>query len=663
MRNKILSVFFFCSVILSFSAIATKLDLPTQRIGKTEFYIYKVTTKETIYGIAKKLKVSKDDILKYNPSAVDGLKANQTLFFPVNEFVEPVNDSSKERQNEFHHLVERGETLYGLSKLYNISQDEIIKANPEIADGVKAGFVLIIPQKSKEIASVTSDEKEQSALVFHTIKKGDTLYNLSQKYNTTIDNILALNPGVSPTSFKIDEVIRIQPDVVIPIPQKIPVTEFYSHKLSKNETFYSIAKNYGITEQELRQANPGITELKKNQFIYIPKTAKPLEVVNVEEKEKVSPTKIKEIYDSVHTINKKQSIDIALLLPYMLNTSKPDKQANLYTEFYKGFLLAVDSVRKSTDKKINIYTYDTENSMAKLGSILSKPELKTVDLIFCPENAQQIDTIALFAKKYDINLINTFSIKNESYSDNPHFFQVNVPHSYMYAKVMDWYDNKFGDRDIIFLSQTDSPSDEKEMINEFKKYLAEHKNIKSHNVEFKGTLQISVLDSIMQPNKKYAVIPTSGTKNMIAKICGALKKVKSEKSDVNFVLLGYPEWSTYLADYKETFQKLDTYIYSRFFANINDSNYKDFESKYKYWYNDNMILAAPQFGLLGFDSGMYFLNAVANNDNDFNHAQNIHHGIQNDFNFERVSNWSGFINKSLYFVHFTPYSTIEKISQ
>ncbi|MEG1765678.1 MAG: LysM peptidoglycan-binding domain-containing protein [Muribaculaceae bacterium] len=665
MNNRFFLVTIFGCALLGISAIAAQFDLPVQRIGNTDFYIYKVTSKETIYGISKKLDISKDDILKYNPSAIDGLKNNQTLFFPVNEFKKPiVKEISEERPTEFHHVVDPGETLYGLSKLYNISQDDIIKANPIAIDGVKIGQVLIIPQKS----TLAKSDNANKNIVFHTIKKGDTLYNISKKYNTTLESLLSLNPGISPESFKIDDVIKIQPDIAKaapPVAVQTPVTEFYAYRISKDDTYYSIAKKHGVSVEEIMQANPHLDKLKKNEYIYIPKISESnighQDIVSKEVGKEILQIKVKEIYDSIHPVEKKQSIDVALLLPYMLNSSKQDKQANLYIEFYKGFLIAVDSVRKAENKKINIYTYDTENSLDKVISIISKPELKKMDLIFVPDDTQQIDTIAQFAKKNKINLINSFSIKNEGYTDNEHFFQVNIPHSQMFADVIREFKNKFGDREIIFLTNSSVTEEEKDLTKEMKKYIAEHKNIIFHDIKFNGKLQLSDIENILQANSKYVIVPTTGSKRMVSKINGTLKALKTDRTDIDFVLLGYPEWSTYLNDYTETFQKIDTYIYSRFFANPTDTNFKDFENKFKNWYGNNMILAAPQFGLLGFDCGMYFLNAVSENGNDFNKAHGEYHGIQNDFDFERLSNWSGFINKSLYFVHFTPYYTIEKI--
>ena len=72
-----------------------------------------------------------------------------------------------------------------------------------------------------------------------------------------------------------------------------------------------------------------------------------------------------------------------------------------------------------------------------------------------------------------------------------------------------------------------------------------------------------------------------------------------------------------------------------------------------------MIYAAPKFGLLGYDTGCYFLSLFMNGkdyNNNFNYT-----GLQNSFDFDRVSNWSGFINKSVYFIHFTVFNTIETI--
>lgn len=652
MRYKFLLAPIVSLIICSVSVAA--LNLPTQQIGNKNYYIYKVGSKETIYGISKKLNIPKDDIIKYNPSVAEGLKADQTLFFPVEDFGN-AEEAATNSNEKFHHIVQRGETLYGLSKLYNIAQEDIIQANPDASDGIKSGQVLVIPQKKDTVESNTGNKN----IIYHTIQKGETLYRLSLKYNTTIENILSLNPGLSPSSYKANEVIKILPDIANSGNTNKPSVEFIAHNVSKKESFESIAKKYGVTSKELKQTNPEVKKPKKGNVIYVPKVNKASTVDTIVNEMKVT-AQINEIYDSIHQAQDTE-IDIALLLPFMLKDPKPDKQAQLYTEFYQGFLMAVDSIRKTEKKKINIHAFDTEGLMTTVSGILSKPEMKNMDMIFTPDDVVQINEISKFAKENNINVINTFSIKNDGYTDNEHFFQVNVPHSYMYAEVVHEFEKLFPGREIIFLSQSDSDDEEKDFVKEIKDYI-KSKDIKSHDVTFSEILQLSDIDSVLTPATEYVIVPISGSRNLLSKITTGLKKLKVERPDVDFVLFGYPEWTTY-TDYNDTFQQLNTYLYTRFYANPSDEELTDFEARFRYWYGSGMIDAAPRFGLLGFDTGMYFLKALGSNNNDFNKTKFEYNGIQNDFKFDRVSNWSGFINKSIYFIHFTPYLTIERVSR
>ena len=74
---------------------------------------------------------------------------------------------------------------------------------------------------------------------------------------------------------------------------------------------------------------------------------------------------------------------------------------------------------------------------------------------------------------------------------------------------------------------------------------------------------------------------------------------------------------------------------------------------------EKTLNAAPVFGLLGYDTGMYFIDAMCDAKNDISKIDNNYDGIQSHFNFERTSNWSGYINKSVYIIHYTPSNDIE----
>ncbi len=669
-------------IIILFTILSFTLELnaqintlPKRTIGGSEFYYYKVKAKETIYGISKKFNITKEDMIKYNPSLVDGLKKDYILLFPASAFPTiPTKDEDNNIEVEnFTHVVAKGETLYGLSKTYNVSQEAIIELNPSAERGLKSGQTLIIPQpKSKEndnnnTASITdnytdSTKKERqeaptSEFVFHTIQKGETLFGLSKKYDTTIEKILELNPGISPSNFKTGEVVKVSPNSLKPELKEATVTEMIPYVAQKGDNFKSIAEANDIAEEDLIAANPNMSKVKKGKTVQLPLEKKdsililPHEGTTTELQDNESE-RIKEIYDSVHDINSDNEINIALLLPYMLNKAQQSKQARLYTEFYKGFLMAIDDVSSNCGKKINIFTYDTEDSDAKLKAILDKEELKSMDMIFASEEISQIEEIGRFCKENKVYMINSFSLKTESYNENPFMFQVNIPQSFMHADVYDWFDSKFADYEVVFIHKKGTTK--KDFANDLIAHVTQKNSAQMHQIEYNSTLVTDVFKQMLEPGKKYLLVPTSGTKAVMSQIAPAIKRIKADSIGVETAVLGYPEWVTYMEDWKESFHEIDTYIYSRFFVNPQDDKVERFEKKYEQWYGENMMNAVPRFGFLGYDTGMYFLKSLCNNGKDFNKTEIKYDGLQTNFKFERISNWSGFVNKSVYFIHFMP---------
>ena len=115
-------------------------------------------------------------------------------------------------------------------------------------------------------------------------------------------------------------------------------------------------------------------------------------------------------------------------------SQKEDARSALYLEYYQGFLLAVDSLKKR-GTSINVYAYDTEGKSSTLDNILSKPEMKSIDLIIGPADNNLIQKTAEFALKNEINMVNAFSLKNDEANHNAHVLQTNIPHSYLYLPI------------------------------------------------------------------------------------------------------------------------------------------------------------------------------------------------------------------------------------
>ncbi|MGV2503514.1 LysM peptidoglycan-binding domain-containing protein [Priestia megaterium] len=94
-------------------------------------------------------------------------------------------------------------------------------------------------------------------VTFYTIQSGDTFYSTAKKYNITVQQLQDANPGVDPTKLQIGQQIVL------------PVT---TYTVQAGDTFYSIAKKYSMTVQQLQDANPGVdpTNLQLGQQIIIP---------------------------------------------------------------------------------------------------------------------------------------------------------------------------------------------------------------------------------------------------------------------------------------------------------------------------------------------------------------------------------------------------------
>ena len=100
----------------------------------------------------------------------------------------------------FMHTVTKGQSLYSISAMYNVSISDIVKLNPGSNAGIKVGQALKIPQTNTE-----------NNVVFHTIQAGETLYKLSVKHGVSVERICRANPGLSVKNFRVGQVIAIPP--------------------------------------------------------------------------------------------------------------------------------------------------------------------------------------------------------------------------------------------------------------------------------------------------------------------------------------------------------------------------------------------------------------------------------------------------------------------
>ena len=557
----------------------------------------------------------------------------------------------------FLHTVTKGQSLYSISSMYNVTIDDIVRLNPGSDKQIREGAALKIPQ-----ATTTNSDKP----VFHTIQAGETLYRLSVKYNVTTQAICEANPGLSSENFRSGQVIIIPVQSASKTEKETPKATAKEettvkmndwkdmHKVERKETIFSISREYGITEEELIAANPELKngKLKRGTFLFIPYGKNEQKTQQTESKPTVQELTNEEIFSRFEDSKKEiKTIKAAVLLPFMAGTSANMDEQIRMVEYYEGFLMAVDSLKKE-GVSVDLYTYDTKGKEAPLNNILAKKEMKNMDIIFGPARSQDIDALATFADKNNIRLVIPFAPKVDQVFKNPHIYQVNTPQSYLYSEVYEHFNRKFSGCNVIFLNASNGDREKDEFIKGMKTGLKE--NGISYR-DFTMTDNFYDITTVMDTLKNNIFIPTSGKSTALVKILPQLTQIRRERPGYSMNLFGYPEWQTYTNDYLASFYEIDTYFYSSFYTNNLFPAAVNFTHAYRRWYSKDMANIYPKYGMLGYDTGYFFLKGLSKYGNKMEENLGSIHvtPIQTGFKFERVNNWGGFINRKVFFVHFS----------
>ena len=554
---------------------------------------------------------------------------------------------AQENQSYFLHTIEKGQSLYSISKMYNVTTSDIIHLNPGCDEKIYAGQTIKIP-KGKE---------SQKGETFHTIQAGETLYKLTTMYNISAKDICEANPGLSAENFRIGQVILIpqkEKEQVVTAQKPTEQSNIQGpvvprckemHKVKRKETIFSVSREYGISEEELIAANPELKKgMKKGQLLCIPyPVATTTQPTQKEDPYAIPPSNSELFRESKETPKKMSTIKAALILPF-----QEDKRM---VEYYEGFLMAVDSLKR-TGTSIDLYVYDCGKDVSTLNTILAKNEMKNMNVIFGPMHQQQIKPLSTFAEKNDIRLVIPFSSKGEEVFNNPAIYQINTPQSYLYSEVYEHFTRQFPNAHVIFIEPTSEDKEKAEFISGMKQEL------KSKGMSMKTVNENATKDMLKEAlrfDKDNIFIPTSGKNVMLIKILPQLILLVRDTPEQNIHLFGYPEWQTYTRDHLESFFELDTYFYSSFYTNTLFPAAIQFTNNYHKWYSKDLVSKFPSYGMLGFDTGFFFLKGLSRYGSELENnlpKMNLT-PIQTGFKFERVNNWGGFINKKVFFIHFT----------
>ncbi|MCV9930769.1 LysM peptidoglycan-binding domain-containing protein [Flavobacterium sp. LS1R47] len=382
---------------------------------------------ETINQIAQKYKVTPYDIYKLNPDAQRGLKLDSVLLIPNNsgkatssEKAATTTVTPKKSNSAITHEVVAKETLFGIEKKYNISDEALKKANPFLEkDGLQIGQTLVIPSGNNSAKGTTKDSKtipatklvpaKQDQYVYHDVLAKETKYSITKQYGITIEELEKRNPEVIPNlpvGYRLTikgiapktvatTTTAVKNEVKTPVIETSKKVSYADYQVKPKETLYSLSKTFGLSQDELIKLNPILSGgVQEGMILKVPAGIMPPPEIKSETR-----PEIKEEAKEIVTLTKKRSNDrkkIALLLPFNLSKIqsdttnaatrlKKDKFLNMTLDFYSGALMAIDSA-KVLGLPIDVSIFDSQETKngSNVAAIIQNNRLQEADAVIGP---------------------------------------------------------------------------------------------------------------------------------------------------------------------------------------------------------------------------------------------------------------------------------------
>ena len=499
----------YCTILFSVTSVFAQ-----EKIDK-----YVVVKGETINQIAQKFKITPYDIYKLNPDAQNGLKPNSILLIPRKTGKsDAVSVKTNKNQAKTHEVLAK-ETLFGIEKKYDVTDEALKNANPFLEkEGLQIGQILNIPSKGTSGTKVVA----KNATVYHTVLAKETKYSIAKQYNMSVEELEKKNPEITeslPVGFKLlikgsgsKPVAKVSPaetktDVkktIEPIaPKEISYVEY---TVKAKETFYSLSKRYGLTQQQLIELNPDLSSgVQEGMVLKVPSKSNQIALNSTKQKVVLAKKGSEERKTMVmllpFNIGKSSNDSISS----MINKLNNDKFLNMTLDFYSGALMAIDSAKVlGINMDVKIFDSNETKTTSNVNSIFKDNNLADADAVVGPFYQSNIEkTASLFAQN-NVPVISPLSKDAGNPIEN--LYQSIVPISVLKTAMFDFMNSKQGN--IIAVIDK-----KKETI---RKYILENqKEVKIAPLTATGGLDVEGFKRLMVKDKMNYVVLETGNTGMI----------------------------------------------------------------------------------------------------------------------------------------------------
>jgi len=526
------------------------------------------------------------------------------------------------------HTVRSGETLYALSKVYDIGEEAILEHNPAAAQGLRAGDSLKIPFVVAR-TEARSEKKLRKIFDMHYVSKGETLYAISRQYEIPIPTIIEDNPSLDPIRLRPGERILVRKKEIGSEDEAGSRQQWEAYRTSLNsvadpgdaycivaagDTFYSLSRRFGITEEELSELNGGLqpADLKAGAMIRVPgkENARPSDKEPTAQPDTLGQPASEPVEAiEFRALRRSEPLKVALLLPLAVEGIGTN---NNYLEFYQGFLLGLDSVKLRHGYSVDLTLFNTGRSCDKVAGIVGSEAFRNTDLIVGPIYEDEMEPVVRYAETQRIPVVSPLAHIERASSDV--IFQLAPDPTRKYDKAADLFGS--GKRITVIYTENTDKEFESEILaligdRDYRThiYRYEHPN----DIARRGGRSAADLTSLLNNDDDNVLIVMADNEidvdRILAAIASADTSISTRKSSApRFVVLGNARWNRYNNIDRTMFFKNRVVFFSTYHAKRDADAVKNFDGAYIHAFNALPTL----YSYRGFDTAMIFVPAMYN---------------------------------------------------
>ncbi|MCL1868582.1 MAG: penicillin-binding protein activator [Paludibacter sp.] len=558
------------------------------------------------------------------------------------------------------YTVQAKDGLYGIAKKFDVSQEDIIALNPRVKDGLKAGQPLYIPVKQDAPAKkdtpqtpppTVSTSDEYVGLVNYQVEAKQTLYSIAKRFGVNQEDIIKYNPQAK-TTVKEGEILRI------------PVRKQQNYENSSSNP----ALNYTPSKQE-----PNLTDIYGNPYSkYLTHTIQPKETLySISKKYNVF---VEDIVNANPDLESVLHVGETLRIPIKTDYAPPTFEtlsiAKEVTTIRIAFLMPFSSgnLDMNNDRFLEFYSgaliainkAKQNGASFEIYTYDTNRNLESVNAILNKTEMKNVDFIVGPAYTNQVGAVANFAKQNKIFTIVPFSSKVQgiAANPYLFQF------NPSTETEIDFISTKLSSGDLQNANIIF---------IKPNNLDVgdEGYVWATSLENALTKKGKYSettvwttpadnteiqTLLRSGVKNILIFMTDNYANVQPYVATINTLSAANINLSLYIrySWLNYNFKNTETIYISPFNNTLNTSDLNVYQKDFSKYFAWKPTTTNPRYDLLGYDLTNCFINQLQTYGNVFaKDKKTIDYsaGVQSQFDFERTNTNSGFENQKIYFIN------------